>query len=98
MKLSVRRVLFLLAVGAAVTVFSLAVLPGSSRSGLYASTLEDSQEVMGGGNSCPKVRCVTACWLDGCVSNKPNRTFCRRTIIQPIECEPGTGGCVTSAC
>lgn len=98
MKVSGKRVLFLLAITAALAVVSFAVFPDSPKSGLYASTLDDSEQVMGGGGSCPKTRCVTWCWVSGCEKNNPNMTRCRKTVMEPLKCPTGTGGCLAEAC
>lgn len=99
MPLTMKRVLRLLAMAAAVAIVSLAFLPGSSGSGPYASTLDDSADVtpvMGPPPDCENKECLTACWVDGCKKNRG--TKCVRTEMQPLSCPPETGGCVTQTC
>jgi hypothetical protein len=96
MSLSVRNTVRLLAVGVAIAVISVAFLPGSSGAGPYASILDDSGHATPVAKKCANTICNSWCWIDGCVHNP--QTQCRRTVMQPLECPSGTGGCLASAC
>ncbi len=45
---------------------------------------------------CQNTACNDGCWADGVHSSSGTKAV--KTVPQPPECEPGTGGCVTSPC
>ena len=73
---------------------ALAIFPGSSEVGPYASTLDDAGVATPVAAKCANKKCVTSCWADRCEHN--SRTYCQSTERNP--CSYGRYGCLTYSC
>ena len=92
MHLTVKRVIRLVLVGAIAiaAVFVLGEYFG------YDQLSPANAECLDGRTPCENTACITACWEDGTVHNAHTKAV--KTTKQPLDCSPGSGGCVTRSC
>jgi len=93
MQLSLKKVLWIIALLAGITVLSVALVGQPAKAGTLAVVPGDNPAPTP--LACANTACNDACWIDG---THPNAgTFAKQTIPTPAGCE-GTGGCLTKPC